>query len=359
MLSKLIYNLNEENYSICPENLTGERGGAARAIEGTGSYFSRSLGPGYKMSPSICIKAKEEAVLAKIDGSGEIRHIWITCPVEAWRDLVLECFWDDEVEPSIQVPVGDFFCNGWCEPVNVNSIPIIVAPRGGFNSYWPMPFTKSARLVLKNRHYNDCIIYYQIDYVKKRFKEEVLTFHGQFRRSNPVSKKSPHIILDSVEGFGHYVGMYMAWQSNSCDWWGEGEVKFYLDEDKDYPSICSTGTEDYFGGAYNFAENRSYQCYSAPYMGLHQVIRPDGLYRSQQRFGMYRWHIMDSISFRERIRIEIQPLGVQYNNKYMLLQDDVATTVFWYQKEPHKNFPDFPDEDECYVSREIDWEHCD
>lgn len=355
MLENIMYSRREQSFSICPENPSGARGEAGKATEGTGSYFSRKLGPGYKMSPSILIKKGETAVLGEVESEGEIRHIWITCPVDAWRDLILQCYWDGEKEASVEVPIGDFFCNGWCEPVNINSLPIVAAPRGGFNSYWRMPFKKNARITLKNEHYDDCIVYYQIDYVKKEFEQEILYFHSQFRRSNPVRKDKPHIILDNVEGEGCYVGMYMAWQSNSCDWWGEGEIKIYLDEDDRYPSICSTGTEDYFGGAYNFEERNEYSRYSTAFLGLPQVIRPDGLYQSQQRFGMYRWHIMDSIYFNEKIKIEIQPLGVRYDNQYMLLQDDVATTAYWYQKEPHKQFPKLPDEEERYVSRKIDW----
>lgn len=356
MLDKLCRIDNFKSYSICPENPTGERNQACRAVTGTGAYFSRNLGPGFKMSPSVEIKAGEAYTLGEIQGMGEITHIWMTCPVDAWRDLILECYWDGETLPSVQVPVGDFFCNGWCEPVNVTSLPIAVAPRGGFNSYWCMPFRKNARLVLRNLYHKSCIVYYQIDYSIGETGEDTACFHAQFRRTNPTQDRQPHIILDGVEGQGHYVGTYLAWQSNSCDWWGEGEVKFYLDEDKEYPSISSTGTEDYFGGAYNFEQPEGSYCeYSTPYLGLPQIIRPDGLYQSQQRFGMYRWHIEDRIRFGKSLKVSVQPLGVRCGNRFMCLREDIASTAYWYQLEPHVKFPELPSDDERYVSRKINW----
>lgn len=348
---------NFKSYSICPENPSGERNQACRAKNGTGAYFSRNLGEGFKMSPSVEIEAGQEYVLGEIRGMGEISYIWMTCPVSAWRDLIFECYWDDEETPSVQVPVGDFFCNGWCEPSLVNSLPIVAAPKGGFNSYWKMPFKCSAKIVLKNLYHKNCIVYYQIDYCKGNMGDDMACFHAQFRRTNPTLNKIPHTILDGVKGRGYYVGTYLAWQSNSCDWWGEGEVKFYLDEDEDYPSICSTGTEDYFGGAYNFEQPPGSYCgYSTPYLGLSQIIKPDGVYQSQQRFGLYRWHIQDRIRFDEKIKVTVQPLGVRCGSQYVCLQEDIASTAYWYQIEPHGEFPALPEEEERYVSRKIPWE---
>lgn len=209
---------------------------------------------------------------------------------------------------------------------------------------------------MRNLYYEDCVIYYQIDYTRKKLDDEPAYFHAQFRRKNPTAKGEPYLILDQVKGRGHYVGTYLAWQSNSCDWWGEGEVKFFLDGDYEFPTICSTGTEDYFGGAYNFEQPQGQYCsYSTPFLGFAQMAPPDGLYTSQQRFGMYRWHIYDKIQFEEEIRVQIQPLGVRYNQKYMLLQEDIASVAVWYQTEPHAAFPELPGEEERYVTRKIDW----
>lgn len=158
--------------------------------------------------------------------------------------------------------------------------------------------------------------------------------------------KDVHTILDGVKGKGHYVGTYLAWQVNNNGWWGEGEIKFYLDGDDEFPTICGTGTEDYFGGAWNFEfPPGQYGIYSTPYLGLCQVIKPDGLYRSQQRFGMYRWHVRDPIRFEEDLRVTIQALGWRSGGRYLPLQDDIASTAFWYQTEPHAPFPPLPDRD--------------
>lgn len=172
-----------------------------------------------------------------------------------------------------------------------------------------------------------------------------------FRRSNPLPYKEVHTILDGVEGFGHYVGTYMAWGVNNCGWWGEGEIKFYLDDDTDFPTICGTGTEDYFCGSYNFENQQThqYQEFATPYSGMPQVIRPDGVYQSQQRFGLYRWHLTDPVRFQKRLRVTIQALGWRSGGRYLPLQDDIASVAFWYMDKPaHKAYP-LPDKDSLEV----------
>ncbi|GGJ08444.1 hypothetical protein GCM10010885_16950 [Alicyclobacillus cellulosilyticus] len=337
---------NAKSRSISPENLTGEKGKGGMATEGTGKHAARDLGVGWKVSPSVIVKAHQTFTLAHIEGPGVIQHIWLTCFPQFWRSLVFRMYWDGEEQPSVETPVGDFFCNGWCERCNVNSLPIVVNPAGGFNSYWEMPFRKSARITMENVGDEDAVLFYQIDYSLMEIPEDVGYFHAQWRRDNPLKYKEVHVILDGVRGKGHYVGTYIAWGVHNNGWWGEGEVKFYLDGDEEYPTICGTGTEDYFGGAWNFEHPQGqYGTYSTPFLGLPQVIRPDGLYRSQQRFGMYRWHIMDPIRFEHDIRVTIQALGWRSGGRYLPLQDDIASVACWYQTEPHAPFPVFPDKD--------------
>jgi hypothetical protein len=292
------------------------------------------------------IQAGSVFTLADIAGPGAIQHIWLTCFPNTWRHLILRMYWDGEEQPSVEVPIGDFFCNGWCERSNVSSLPIAVNPAGGMNSYWVMPFRKHAKLTVENRMPENVVLYYQIDYTLTAVPDDAAYFHAQWRRSNPVKYKDVHTILDGVKGKGHYVGTYLAWQVNNNGWWGEGEIKFYLDGDREFPTICGTGTEDYFGGAWNFEHPRGeYGMYSTPFLGLHQIIKPDGLYRSQQRFGMYRWHIMDPIRFDEDLRVTIQALGWRSGGRYLPLQDDIASVAYWYQAEPHAPYPALPDND--------------
>jgi Protein of unknown function (DUF2961) len=333
--------------SISAENFTGEKGRAAMATEGTGATAARELGQGWKVSPSIHIEPRQTVTLAQIEGPGAIQHIWNTVDPRRWRQLVLRCYWDGEETPSVETPLGDFFCSGWCQRCNISSLPIAVNPAGGFNSYWEMPFRRSARITLENLS-DDRIpgYYYQIDYTLTEVPEECAYFHAQWRRNNPLPYKDVHTLLDGIRGQGQYVGTYLAWGVNNNGWWGEGEIKFYMDGDRDFPTICGTGTEDYFGGAWNFEHPRGeYGVFSTPYLGLPQVIKPDGLYQSQTRFGMYRWHIADPIRFQSRLRITLQALGWRGDARYLPLQCDMGSVAYWYQTLPTAPFPELPDRD--------------
>lgn len=341
---------NAKTRSISAENFTGEKGKAGMAKDGTGAQAARDLGQGWKVSPSVNIPANGSFTMADIEGPGVIQHMWMTCAPHAWRDFIFNIYWDDEKEPSVRVPLGDFFCNGWCERSNVNSLPVSVNPAGGFNSYWEMPFRKSAKIVMENRADNNTVLYFQIDYALTDILDDMAYFHAQWRRSNPVQEKDVHTIIDGVQGKGHYVGTYLAWQVNSNNWWGEGEIKFYMDGDKEFPTICGTGTEDYFGGAWNFEQPKGeYGTFSTPYLGLHQVLKPDGLYRANQRFGMYRWHVMDPIRFEKDLKVTIQALGWRSGGRYEARKDDIASVAYWYQSEPHHAFPKLPEKDALEV----------
>jgi hypothetical protein len=336
--------------SISPENFTGEKGKGGMAIEGTGAKAARDLGQGWKISPSIRIKAGQTFTLGEIQGSGAIQHIWMT-PTGHWRFSIFRVYWDGETQPSVEVPVGDFFAAGWGTYAQLTSLAVCVNPGSALNSYWEMPFRRSAKITMENLDEQDMTLYYQIDYTLTDVPEDAGYFHAQFRRSNPLPYKTDYTILDGVKGWGHYVGTYLAWGVHNTGWWGEGEIKFFIDDDTKFPTICGTGTEDYFCGSYNFENSRTrqYQEFSTPYSGLFQVIRPDGVYESQQRFGLYRWHIMDPIRFESDLRVTIQALGWRSGGRYLPLQDDIASVAFWYQAEPHAAFPKLPGKDSLEV----------
>jgi hypothetical protein len=338
-----------ETRSISPENFSGERGAGGMSVDGPARESARELGQGWKVSPFINVGPFETTLIADIDGPGAIQHIWLTVHPTWWRRLVLRVYWDNEESPSIETPLGDFFASGWCERCNISSIPVAVNPAGGFNSYWEMPFRKHARIEIANLTPESLKgLYYQVTYARTEVPDDRAYLHAQWRRSNPLPYLDVHTLLDGVRGQGHYVGTYLAWGVNTTGWWGEGEIKFYMDGDDEFPTICGTGTEDYFGGAWNFEYPQGeYGVYSTPYLGLPQVIKPDGLYRSQQRFGMYRWHIRDPIRFKEDLRVTIQALGwrsrLEDKQRYLPLQDDIASTAFWYQAEPHAPSPEIGD----------------
>jgi Protein of unknown function (DUF2961) len=337
--------------SISPENFDGSAGGGGRATGGTGAECARDLGPGWKISPSVDVKPGETFELANIQGAGKITHFWITTHTDNWRALLLRAYWDGADRPAVEVPYGDFFCNGWGVFAQVDSQTIAANPHGGFNSYWPMPFQSGARITLENTSGLDVRVYYQITYEIGGDYSDEGYFHAQWRRSNPLARATEHTIIDGVEGQGQYVGTYIAWGVNSSGWWGEGEIKFYLDDDGKYPTICGTGTEDYFGGAWNFdIPGTGYTEFSTPYLGMPQVLRPDGLYRSQQRFGMYRWHIADPIHFADRLRVDIQALGWRSGGLYLALRDDIASTALFYLDRPTATLPATPSADELEIN---------
>ena len=352
-LSNLSRLSNAQSRSISAENFTGAKGAGGKATEGTGAAHATGpgLGQGWKISPSINMAGGSTVELGHIEGPGCIQHLWLTVDPIFWRSLILRFYWDGEETPSIEVPVGDFFCNGWGVRCNVNSLPVAVNPAGGFNSYWEMPFRQSARVTVENLSPDDARgLYYQIDYVLTDVPDDHAYLHAQWRRNNPLPYGEVHTLLDGIQGKGQYVGTYIAWGVNNNGWWGEGEIKFYLDGDE-WPTICGTGTEDYFGGAWNFEQPKGeYGVFSTAFLGLPQVIQPDGLYNAQQRFGLYRWHIKDTIRFDTDLRVTIQALGWRNSprgsdRRYLPLQDDIASTAFWYQTEPHAPFPALPEAD--------------
>jgi hypothetical protein len=345
-LGKLSRVSEAESRSISPENFTGERGGGGLATDGTGAAAARDLGAGWKVSPSVRVAPGETLTLAQIDGSGAIQQIWMTVTGH-WRYGILRAYWDGQEQPSVESPVGDFFACGWGEYAQVSSLAVCVNPGSAFNSYWEMPFRTAAKLTFTNIGDDPVTVYYQINYTLTRVPQECAYFHAHFRRVNPLPYKEVYTILDGVSGQGQYVGTYMAWGVNNNGWWGEGEIKFYLDGE-DQPTIVGTGTEDYFCGSYDFEADapgggREYREFTTPYAGLPQVIRPDGLYRSQERFGMYRWHIPDPIRFREGLRVTMQALGWRSGRRYLPLQDDIASVAYWYQTLPTAPFPALPD----------------
>lgn len=339
-----------ESRSISAENFKGEKGKGGMAVEGTGQNAARELGRGWKVSPSVVIPAGETFEMANIDGSGIIKHIWITdnCPEN--RRLIIRMYWDGSETPSVEVPMGDFFASAEHQNyAQLTSLPVCVNPKRAFNCYWDMPFYKNCRITVENQHSDNVTMYYQVDYVMGDVPEGCGYFHAQFRRVNPLTYKECYTILDNVEGRGHYVGTYLFWGVNNNGWWGEGEIKFYMDGDKDYPTICGTGTEDYFCGSWNFDIGGKYQEFCTPYAGLSKVIRPDGLYSSQQRFSMYRWHICDPIHFKKDLKVTIQALGWRSEKRYLPLQDDISSVAFWYQDSICKTFPKLPSRDELEI----------
>ncbi|MCX7805830.1 MAG: DUF2961 domain-containing protein [Planctomycetota bacterium] len=355
---------NAETRSITAENVYGEKGKGGMAevsaepqpeVVRIGQRWdgpcaaARDLGLKWKVRPCITLPAGKTTTIMDVGGPGVIQHIWVTVDARRYRDLILRMYWDGEESPSVETPVGDFFCNGFKTRVNVLALPVNVNPSGGFNCFFPMPFRSRARVTVENRAPEDVRgFFYAINYALTEPEEDDARFHAQFRRVNPLPYKQDYVILDGVRGQGHYAGTYMAWQQNSDGWWGEGEFKAFIDGDGEFPTICGTGTEDYFGGAWGFKAS-----FSAPFFGycdisaLTQPGREMG--RTGNRHGMYRFHIMDPIRFRSDFKATIQALGWRSEGRYLPLQDDISSVAYWYQQEPHAPFPPLGDRDALEV----------
>lgn len=210
--------------SISPENFTGEpgNGGKASLEEGVHGHQARELGEGWKVNPFVVIESGKEFTMTEIEGPGAIQHIWMT-PTGNWRFSILRIYWDNEEEPSVEVPVGDFFGMGWGEYAPLNSQAVTVNPGSAFNSFWVMPFRKKCRITMENISAENMTLFYQVNYTLTDVPEGAAYFHAQFRRSNPT-EGSLYTLIDGIKGKGHYVGTYMAWQVNNNGWWGEGVI---------------------------------------------------------------------------------------------------------------------------------------
>jgi hypothetical protein len=347
---------NARSRSISPENFTGQkgRGGMAKLGQGAASHAAGELGQGWKVSPYVVIEPNQTFVMADIQGPGAIQHIWMT-PTGNNRLNIIRMYWDGENNPSVESPVGDFFATGWGKYMTFASLAVCVNPGSGLNCYWTMPFRKSAKITMTNLDSKKMVLYYQVDYTLTSVPRDAAYLHARFGRVNPVPFKEVYTIADGIKGRGHYVGTYMCWKTRRDGWWGEGEIKFFIDGDQEFPTICGTGTEDYFCGSYNFAgpraddpAKREYKVFNTPYAGLNQIIYPEGKTPADGeiagvKFGLYRWHIMDPIRFEKDLKVTIQALGWKENGLYQPLEEDISSVAFWYQTEPHVPFPKLPD----------------
>lgn len=279
------------------------------------------------------------------------------------RELILRIYWDGQENPSVECPLPDFFGCGWFDnttgpsPLDgtfaqLNSLMVSVNPNKAMNCFWVMPFRKHCRITLENRSLtNDRVCYYQINYTLTQVPEDAAYFHAQFRHTTPLTYGEDFTIVDGIKGRGHYVGTALQVGLNGLGkWWGEGEIKFFMDGDDEFPTICGTGTEDYFLGAFDWDVGGAYIPYNSLYGGMFYVNKPDGLYNSQQRFSMYRWHVADPIRFEKDLKVTIQDLGWRSDWRYLPRRDDFYSTAYWYQELPAAPFKPLPSVDEIAVT---------
>lgn len=355
MLSGITKLTNGKTRLFTAENVYGEKGKGGMAeltaqaqpevarlgqIWDGANSCARDLGVKWKVRPCISLASGEETALVDTDGPGRITHIWFTVAEKFFRDIILRIYWDNEEAPSVESPVGDFFCCGFTKALKITAIPINVNPTGGMNCYFPMPFRKHARITVENRSPEKLGgFFYAISMDEGPVENDEAYFHAKFRRENPLVYKNDYLIIDGIKGKGHYVGTQIAWQQNTTGWWGEGEFKGFIDGDDEFPTYCGTGTEDYFGGAWCFNDS-----FSAPWLG-YQDLMALGLYGEKRpynsvgnRHSMYRFHSMDPIRFENDFKAIMQAIGWRSEGRYLPLTDDIASVAYWYQREPHQKF---------------------
>src|ERR1700722_17410370 len=237
-----LYKISDaETRSVSPENFSGDKGEAGMATNGTGKHASSELGQGWKVSPSVRIGAGKIFTLADIKGPGCIQQIWMT--LGNWKHTILRIYWDGETNAAVECPVGDFFACGLGKYCQINALAVCVNPGSAFSCYWPMPFRKEARITIENLDDKGVTVYYQVNYTVAHVPRDAGYFHAQYRHEYPLNPPGVYTILDGVKGQGQYVGTYLALEVHDPGWWGEGEIKFYMDGDTKFPTICGTGTE--------------------------------------------------------------------------------------------------------------------
>jgi hypothetical protein len=341
-LSNLFRRREAVSRSLSAENFRGEKGKGGMATAETSLHAgsakcARDLGQGWKLSPCLRVPAGQTVAIMDNDGPGVVRHLWITLEPKFYRNLIVRIYWDGETAPSVESPVGDFLCCAWTLRQKIDALPVNVNPAGGMNCFFPLPFRKHARVTIENQGPVDLEhFFYTINYTLEPVADDALYFHAQWRRSNPLPYGTDYVMVDGIRGQGQYVGTFMAWQQNNAGWWGEGEIKMFLDGDVQFPTICGTGTEDYFGGAWGFGED-----YSSSYMGFQQVVKKSG--EAGARMTLYRFHVQDPVFFKTDLRVTLQAIGWRSEGRYLPLQDDISSVVYWYQTEPHAPFPALPD----------------
>ena len=292
--------------AITFENPTGAEGAGGTAHGGRKGAPNRFVDPG------------ETIVLADVEGPATIRHVWMTfmaAPPEHMRAVWMEVFYDGATEPSVSVPCLDFFGMPLGRPVPYTSVLTSAQEGRGFNSYLPMPFARSCRVELTNSSPAKVNLYFQIDYtLEDEVPDGAGYLHVAFRRENPTTMRRDFVIHEGLEGPGRFLGCNVGVRTiDGCDWYGEGEVKIYLDGDTDLPTICGTGLEDYVGTAWGLGPHHALYA-GAPLVVSETLAKGPSVdpVGDTDFVGFYRWHVVDPIAFERDCRVTIQQIGARF-----------------------------------------------
>jgi len=349
-----------QSRSISFENPTGEPGEGGKAVS--------KIGVGRKGAPAKMIQPGETVVLCDIKQSGTIRHIWMTGDFlrfewlnnninrnQLLRSIVVRAYWDGQEYPSIECPLGDFMGLAHAKVTAYQSAVHSVGKRAALNIWLPMPFTKGAKITLTNESNLDHGLFYQIDYtIGDKHSDNIGRLHTLFRRENPTTLKKDFEVLPKRTGKGRFIGAVFGIRTLHPEWWGEGEIKFYMDGDKEYPTICGTGSEDYVGLSYG-VQNSTFL-----YNGCNLNFKSDSVFMaknldsgkmmemSHNYISMYRWHLKDPIYYKKDCRVTIQQIGCCLYER----DDDWSVATFWYEPIPSAPLPKMPSVKERTVDLE-------
>jgi hypothetical protein len=279
------------------ENPSGAKGAAATAHGGRKGAPNKMLAPG------------ERVVLADLTGPGRVRHLWMTfppMPPEQMRALWMEITYDDAAAPSVSVPCLDFFGLPHGRPVAYASTLSAAQEGRGFNSWVPMPFGERIRIELVHGGTNRLPLYYQVAFTLGPEPDDAGRLHVAFRRENPTRLKRDFTIVEGLAGPGRFLGCNVGirvLQDDAFSWYGEGEVKMYLDGDDAHPTWCGTGLEDYVGSAWGMG------AHATPLQGAPLIRQPPQSRGMPDYVSFYRWHLPDPIVYRESLRVTLQQIG--------------------------------------------------
>ncbi|HBM82216.1 MAG TPA: hypothetical protein DD459_00970 [Halieaceae bacterium] len=313
--------------AISFENPTGEKGRGATAAS--------PLGVGRKGDPARHLHPGETLQLADIGGPGIIRHIWLTThPKPALlRGVVLRFYWEGQDSPAIECPVGDFFGFAHGKTPPFQSAAHSVGEKVGMNCWIPMPFSRRARIEIHNESTLRMPLFYQVDYtLGDSLPEDVAHLHVAFQRQCPTVLGEDLVLLQRQGGAGRFLGAVLGVIPSDPRWWGEGEMKVYLDGDNAFPTIAGTGAEDYVGLSWGIQPN-AFLYHGASWRANNDISDTGPV-------SMYRWHITDPIYWREEVRVTLQQIGHSPNNATSMdeykqelyeRQDDWCAATFWYE----------------------------
>ena len=324
------------------ENWAGEKGAGGK------ENWGRKGSPSFRLEPGM------EKTLMEVSGtSGIVRRIWMTInrrTPETLRGIRIDMYWDAQSKSAVSAPLGDFFCHGLGRMAKFDSA-LFSSPEGkSFNCCIPMPFKNGAKIVVTNESETGVVMFYDVDYtLGDKFGADSLYFHAHWRRENPTTLQKDCHLLPQVKGAGRFLGVNVGVIANTEEyfksWWGEGEVKVYLDGDSDYPTLCGTGTEDYIGTGWGQGQ------YATLYQGCHLADS------EKMQYCFYRWHIPDPIYFREDIRITIHQIGYAGANEANQMKE-AGKTIYRAAGPDLKEVNLNADGNVGLFERQDDWSSC-